>query len=106
MGLDPSRYLVAIGASTGGMEAIKALLAQVPADFPPIAIVQHMPEAFTKSFAERLERFSAMTVSEAVDGDLYARGLFIFCTRDRNADGPPQAESARIAVAADVQPDW
>lgn len=74
MRLDPSRYVVAIGASTGGTEAIKALLAQVPADFPPIAIVQHMPEAFTKSFAERLDRFSAVTVTEAVDGDLLVPG--------------------------------
>ena len=73
-GLDPNSYLVAIGASTGGTEAVKQLLSKVPADFPPVAIVQHMPAGFTKSFAERLNQFSAMTVSEAIDGDLLAPG--------------------------------
>lgn len=69
IGRSPDRYLVTIGASTGGTEAIKKLLSHVPADFPPVAIVQHMPADFTKSFAERLDQFSAMTVTEAVDGD-------------------------------------
>ncbi len=73
-GLDPNSYLVAIGASTGGTEAIKEFLSKVPADFPPVAIVQHMPAGFTKSFAERLNQFSEMTVSEAIDGDLLAPG--------------------------------
>ena len=73
-GLDPSRYLVAIGASTGGTEAIKNLLSNVPADFPPTAIVQHMPEGFTNSFAGRLDQFSRLGVSEAVDGDILVPG--------------------------------
>ncbi len=73
-GLNPARYLVAIGASTGGTEAIDRLLQRVPADFPPVAIVQHMPDGFTKSFAERLNSHSAMTVSEAVDGDVLEPG--------------------------------
>lgn len=68
-GLDPSRYVVAIGASTGGTEAIKKTLERVPPDFPPVVIVQHMPEGFTKSFAERLNQFSALTVTEAAHGD-------------------------------------
>ncbi len=74
-GLDPNRYLVAIGASTGGTEAIRALLANVPADFPPVAIVQHMPAGFTQSFAGRLDRFSALTVREAVGKELLGSGL-------------------------------
>ncbi len=74
VGIDPGRYLVAIGASTGGTEAIKELLSNVPADFPPVAIVQHMPAGFTKSFADRLNQFSAMTVTEAVDGDMLEPG--------------------------------
>ncbi|MCB9849226.1 MAG: chemotaxis response regulator protein-glutamate methylesterase [Phycisphaerales bacterium] len=68
-GINPARYLVMIGASTGGTEAVNLLLQNTPADFPPVAIVQHMPEGFTKSFAERLNSHSQMTVSEAVDGD-------------------------------------
>lgn len=74
VGLDPNDYFVAIGASTGGTEAIKHLLSHVPEDFPPVAIVQHMPAGFTKSFADRLNQFSAVTVSEAVDGGLLAPG--------------------------------
>ncbi len=73
-GLNPAHYLVAIGASTGGTEAIKNLLSHVPADFPPVAIVQHMPEGFTKSFADRLDQFSQMTVTEAADGDVLVPG--------------------------------
>lgn len=73
-GLDSNRFLVAIGASTGGTEAIKNLLSHVPADFPPVVIVQHMPEGFTRSFAERLDQFSPLTVTEAVDGDLLKSG--------------------------------
>jgi two-component system, chemotaxis family, protein-glutamate methylesterase/glutaminase len=69
VGLDPNRYLVAIGASTGGTEAIRRVLANVPADFPPVVMVQHMPEGFTSSFAARLNDFSAMHISEAVDGE-------------------------------------
>ncbi len=73
-GLDPRRFLVAIGASTGGTEAIKELLMRVPPDFPPVAIVQHMPAGFTKSFADRLNQYSQMTVTEAVDGDMLEPG--------------------------------
>jgi two-component system chemotaxis response regulator CheB len=73
-GFDPERYLVLVGASTGGTEAIKTLLSNVPADFPATAIVQHMPEGFTQSFAGRLNQFSAMNVTEAVDGDVLAPG--------------------------------
>ena len=68
-GIDPDRYLVAIGASTGGTEAIRLVLANAPSDFPPTVIVQHMPEGFTHSFAARLNDFSQMHISEAVDGE-------------------------------------
>ncbi|MCG3137785.1 MAG: Chemotaxis response regulator protein-glutamate methylesterase [Phycisphaerae bacterium] len=64
-GLDPNQYIVAIGASTGGTEAIRHLLANVPEDFPPVFMVQHMPEGFTASFAGRLDQFSSLKVTEA-----------------------------------------
>jgi two-component system chemotaxis response regulator CheB len=73
-GLDPTRYLVAIGASTGGTEAIRQVLANVPADCPPIVMVQHMPEGFTRSFADRLDQLSRITVKEAADGDVLVPG--------------------------------
>jgi two-component system chemotaxis response regulator CheB len=61
--------VVAIGASTGGTEALKELLMPLPADFPGIVIVQHMPEAFTHQFAERLNSLCKIRVQEAQDGD-------------------------------------
>jgi two-component system chemotaxis response regulator CheB len=61
--------IVAIGASTGGTEALKDLLSPLPADFPGIVIVQHMPEAFTRQFAERLDSLCKIRVKEAQDGD-------------------------------------
>jgi two-component system chemotaxis response regulator CheB len=73
-GLDPTRYLIAVGASTGGTEAIRATLSHFPADSPPITIVQHMPEGFTYSFATRLDEFCRVSVSEAIDGDLLIPG--------------------------------
>ncbi len=74
VGIDPDRYLVAIGASTGGTEAITRLLRCVPTDFPPVAVVQHMPAGFTKSFADRLNELSRLEVREAVDGDKLVSG--------------------------------
>jgi two-component system chemotaxis response regulator CheB len=61
--------IVAIGASTGGTEALKDLLSPLPADFPGIVIVQHMPEAFTRQFADRLDSICKIRVKEAQDGD-------------------------------------
>lgn len=60
--------LIAIGASTGGTEAIKEVLMRMPADAPGTVITQHIPEAFSKPFAERMNGVSAMTVCEAQDG--------------------------------------
>lgn len=60
--------IIAIGASTGGTEAIKDILIGMPADCPGIVISQHIPEAFSKPFAERMNRVSALTVTEAEDG--------------------------------------
>jgi two-component system chemotaxis response regulator CheB len=61
--------VVAIGASTGGTEALKDMLSPLPADFPGIVIVQHMPETFTRQFAERLDACCRLRVKEAQDGD-------------------------------------
>lgn len=65
----PSRKIIAIGASTGGVEALIAVLTKFPANCPPTVITQHMPATFTKSFAERLNRLCAPQVKEAEDGD-------------------------------------
>jgi two-component system chemotaxis response regulator CheB len=67
--------VVAVGSSTGGTEALKELLAPLPADFPGIVIVQHMPEAFTRPFAERLNSVCRIRVQEARDKDRILPGL-------------------------------
>jgi two-component system chemotaxis response regulator CheB len=69
MSFRATHKVVAIGASTGGTEAIREVLARMPADAPGIVMVQHMPEKFTTSFAERLNSLSKIRVSEARDGD-------------------------------------
>lgn len=66
--------MVAIGASTGGTEALKVLLTALPADASPIAIVQHMPPVFTRQFAERLDQICRIRVREAADGDVLLTG--------------------------------
>ena len=64
-----SGKILALGASTVGTEALRAVLSRLPADTPPTLIVQHMPQFFTKSFAERLNSLCAMEVKEAEDGE-------------------------------------
>jgi two-component system chemotaxis response regulator CheB len=76
---DSSNYVhdgrvVAIGASTGGVEALIAVLSEFPANCPPTVITQHMPANFTRSLAQRLDRLCAPSVSEAVDGTELAQG--------------------------------
>lgn len=65
----PSRKIIAIGASTGGVEALIQVLSKFPENCPPTVITQHMPAAFTKSFAQRLDRVCKPRVKEAEDGD-------------------------------------
>ncbi|ODT70452.1 MAG: chemotaxis response regulator protein-glutamate methylesterase [Pelagibacterium sp. SCN 63-23] len=66
--------LVAIGASTGGTEALREVLEALPAESPAILIVQHMPEKFTSAFARRLDTTCAIRVKEAEDGDVVEAG--------------------------------
>ncbi len=81
-GLDPNRHVVAVGASTGGTKALADLLEHMPADSPPIVIVQHMPTGFTRSFAERLNSRSAVAVAEAGDGDVLRPGHAVLARGD------------------------
>lgn len=68
--------LVAIGTSTGGPVALQRVLTQLPASFPtPLVLIQHMPAAFTKAFAERLDKLCRISVKEAEDGDVLRPGL-------------------------------
>ena len=64
------QVIVGIGASTGGTEAIRQILEQLPAQFPPVLITQHMPVGFTQTFAQRLNTLSKLTVKEAQHDDV------------------------------------
>ena len=80
----PYDRIVALGASTGGTEALRDILCAMPADAPPMVVVQHMPEAFTASFAARLSSLGRMAVREAVDGERLRRGEALIARGDHH----------------------
>ncbi len=71
---ETTQKLIAVGASTGGTEALKEVLVRLPSNIPGILIVQHMPAQFTKAFAERLNGLCQIEVREARDGDSVLNG--------------------------------
>lgn len=94
---------IVIGASTGGVEALREVLMPLPEDMPPILIAQHMPGGFTRTFAQRLDTQCRIRVKEAEDGELLAQGSAYIAPGDwhllverrqgrlaiRLSDGPP-----------------
>lgn len=76
--------VIAIGASTGGTEAIREVLDQLPEDCPGVVIAQHIPVTFSRSFAERLNATSRLTVKQAVDGDWIVPGHAYVAPGDRH----------------------
>lgn len=79
-----SNKVVAIGASTGGTQALLSVLSSFPADAPGTVIVQHMPEHFTTAFAQRLDNSCAVTVREAVDGDSVSPGKVLIAPGNKH----------------------
>ncbi len=69
-----SDKIIAIGASTGGTQALQTVLTRLPPNVPPILIVQHMPEVFTRAFADRLNGLCPFEIKEAADADLVQPG--------------------------------
>jgi two-component system chemotaxis response regulator CheB len=72
-GPDP-RALILLGASTGGTEALREILTHLPPGLPPVAIVQHIPAVFSRTFAARLNQLCALEVREAAEGDVLQPG--------------------------------
>ncbi len=84
LGVAAHNAVVAIGASTGGIEAITTVLCGLPADMPPILIVQHLPQPFTRLFAGRLDTLCALKVKEAAQGDILHPGHVYIAPGDRH----------------------
>ncbi len=99
-GRSNSAEILALGSSTGGVQALGTILPMFPADCPPIVIVQHMPEAFTGPFATRLDGTCTVTVREAQDGDLLEPGtVFIAPGGKRHMEIIAHGRGYRIRLA-------
>ena len=84
VGAAVTNSVIAVGASTGGTEAVRVFLGALPVDCPPIVIVQHMPEVFTRAFAQRLNKECGVEVQEARDGDRLQSGLALIAPGNRH----------------------
>jgi len=76
-GKDWNNFVIAIGASTGGTEAIREVITRFPAQMPPVVMVQHMPPGFTKMFSDRMNSLCEMEVKEAATGDQIIPGRIL-----------------------------
>jgi len=99
----PDGALIAIGASTGGVEAIRTVLEAMPPDCPPIVIAQHMPAGFTTRFAARLDELTALTVVEASDRLVLARGHAYVAPGDFHLRVERAGAQMRCRVGQDTQ---
>lgn len=82
--LDTTEKVVVVGASTGGTEALRVFLEMLPVNAPGMVIVQHMPENFTRSFAERLDTLCKVNVKEAEDNDSVVRGRVLIAPGNKH----------------------
>ncbi len=82
--MKPARQVILIGASTGGTNAVRDILNNMPADSPGIVVVQHMPEHFTRAFADRLNSICEISVKEAEDGDKVITGRALIAPGNRH----------------------
>jgi two-component system chemotaxis response regulator CheB len=97
--VEPARLAV-VGASTGGPQALQELLGALPGDLPlGVLVAQHMPEKFTRAFAERLGRTSAFTVAEAAEGDLVAAGRVLVAPGGRHLEVRRERGTGTLRVA-------
>ncbi|HBY63352.1 MAG TPA: chemotaxis response regulator protein-glutamate methylesterase [Solibacterales bacterium] len=94
----PGRKLIAIGASTGGTEAIYRVLSALPEDMPPIVIVQHIPANFSRAFAQRLNQQCRLRVREASDGDFVGRGEALIAPGNFHMSLVRRVDGFRVSV--------
>jgi two-component system chemotaxis response regulator CheB len=91
--------VVVIGASTGGVEALRVMLSQLPAECPPVVIVQHMPGAFTSAFAQRLNAFCQVDVREAKDDDVLETGVALIAPGGRHLSLVQSGRLVRVKLS-------
>ncbi len=96
-GLDP-RQIVVVGASTGGVEALRTILPRLPAGLPPIAVVQHISAYFSRVVAERLDAICGYDVREAEEGMELRRGLCVIAPGDRHLAVVWQGDAYRVRL--------
>jgi len=96
--------LVAIGASTGGTQALESLLTSLPSHAPPIAVVQHMPEKFTAAFAERLNGLSRINVIEVRNSSVLVPGLAVIAPGGKHLQVRKDGSGQLIAEVIDGPP--
>lgn len=86
IGVKTTNKIVAIGASTGGTDALREVITRLPENSPPVVVVQHMPQNFTKAFADRLNSISLVTVKEADDGEYLAKGKVLIAPGNKHME--------------------
>jgi two-component system chemotaxis response regulator CheB len=92
--------LIAIGASTGGVEAIEVILRDLPPDCPGLLIAQHIPAGFSRAFAERLDSLCVISVKEAAEGDEVFQGRALIAPGNRHMAVRREAGRFRVAIIA------
>jgi two-component system, chemotaxis family, protein-glutamate methylesterase/glutaminase len=100
LGLRGRRSLIAIGASTGGTEALVSVLSRLPSDAPGVVIVQHLPALFTKPLAERLDDQSPLSVREARHGDMITPGVALLAPGDKHLEVVRQGTRFCVALSS------
>jgi len=86
IGVKTTNKIIAIGASTGGTDALRDVITRLPANSPPVVVVQHMPANFTKAFADRLNTLSQVQVKEATDGEYLATGKVLIAPGNQHME--------------------
>lgn len=86
IGVKTTNKIIAIGASTGGTDALKEVISRLPANSPPVVVVQHMPQNFTKAFADRLNQICQVQVKEATDGEYLAKGKVLIAPGNKHME--------------------
>lgn len=99
---DPSKYIILIGSSTGGTQALQEIFVRLPVNIPPILVTQHIPAGFSKALAERLNSLCPFEIKEAVSGDEIRPGRILIAPGDHHMKMGANGKSVIIVDEAPV----